>query len=356
MEMIDTGKIKSTPGPEMVRDREVADFLCEWYDGKDYVVGHTSGSTGTPKEIRLYKADMLASARLTNRFFHIREDAVLLLCLPLSYIAGKMMVVRALEAGAVLMCVKPSSHPLQELIASRQEGKSRPVTLAAMVPMQVGESLKVASESAALGAIRHLLVGGAAVPQALEKKLSGLAVRAYATYGMTETVSHVALRELNREQTYTALGEVRFSTDDRGCLVIRAPHLQARCFVTNDLVKLHDETRFEWLGRYDHVINSGGIKFSPEILERKMEGCISGHFFVTSRPDARLGEHVVLVLEGPVATPAELRELRRRLRACLHPYEMPKEVFCQPRFLRTSSGKVKRLLDGAIPVSWNDAG
>lgn len=319
---------------------ELERFLREWFDESPYVVGHTSGSTGTPKEIRLSKADMRASAAMTNRFFAIRRHSLLLLCLPVSYIAGKMMVVRALEAGAELLAVGASSHPLRGL-PDRVAGR---IDLAAMVPMQLEASLESAPEREALRSIGHLIVGGAPIPVSLEERLRDFPVSCYATYGMTETVSHVALRRLNRDREYEALGDVSFEVDGRGCLVIEAPHLTERRFVTNDLVRLHGPRRFEWLGRVDHVINSGGLKFSPERLERKLDRCLPGRFLITSRPDATLGESIVLLLEGEGFDPATLCRLVHRIRPVLERFEMPRWIGVTPLFRETSSGKVVRCI------------
>lgn len=320
---------------------EVLEFLKEWFDEKEYVCGHTSGSTGKPKEIRLYKADMRISARMTNEFFGINGDSVLLLCLSASYIAGKMMVVRALEAGAELLVCDVSSKPLSRLAGDKR------IDLAAMVPLQVEASLKVPEDRAVLGTIRHLLIGGAPVSSALERQLQAVPAECYATYGMTETVSHVALRKLNVSEVYSALGEVTFSLDERGCLVIHAPHLQGREFVTNDLVERLDSRHFKWLGRYDHVINSGGLKFFPEVIEAKLCGCISCRYFITSLPDGRLGQKMVLVLEGEREEEGE-RQLLEAVRKVLDPYEFPREVIYLPRFYETASGKVLRTLKPVV--------
>lgn len=317
-------------------------FLDEWFDDKPYVIGHTSGSTGKPKEICLNKEDMKASARLTNDFLGICSGSVLFLCLSTSYIAGKMMVVRALEADAELITGEVASRPLK-LLAGRGSGKA--VDLAAMVPLQVEESLKHPEDIDILSAIRQILIGGAPVSPELEKRLSRLPGLYYATYGMTETVSHIALRRLGKEDSYFSLGKVSFSADERGCLVIHAPHLKTRDFVTNDVIELLDENHFKWRGRFDHVINSGGLKFFPEVIENKIICCFNRRYFISSLPDVRLGQRIVLVLEGQRYTVIEENLLMNRLRQLLTPYEMPKEILYISSFRETASGKVIRKLD-----------
>ena len=328
---------------QRVENAELREFLYEWFDERPYVTGHTSGSTGTPKEIRLHKADMRASARITNHFFGIGKGSVLLLCLSVSYIAGKMMVVRALEAGADLWEIGVSSHPFrEEADVCKNQITGRKIDLAAMVPLQVEETLKVEGERAGLMNVRQLIIGGAPVSPRLEQQLQSFPLHCFATYGMTETVSHVALRRLNGSPEYVAVGEVEFAVDERGCLIIYTPHLKTKKFITNDLVKLTDKRRFQWLGRYDYVINSGGIKFSPEVIEKKIASLFSCRFFITSQPDERLGERIVLVVESPESGTEQAELLREKLRRLLSPYEMPKEIFYLPHFYETSSGKVIR--------------
>lgn len=316
---------------------DVAAFLKEWYDESPYVIGHTSGSTGTPKEIRLLKSDMLASAQITNRFFQIGAGSKMLLCLSPAYIAGKMMIVRALSAKADLLCVPPASLPLKTI--------EEPVQLAAMVPAQVAAILSDPEETSRLSFVSQLIVGGAVLSPEVERRLSELPVVSYATYGMTETVSHIALRKVGCSNSYFALGDVTFSTDERGCLVIDAPHLSARRFVTNDVVTWVDSRRFEWVGRYDHVINTGGVKVFPEQIERKIASLLDVRYFITSLPDEKWGEKVVLAIESPQPDEATLGRLRVALATCLNRYEMPKEIRFLSRFQETYSGKVVRRLN-----------
>ena len=316
---------------------EVADFLDEWFSPAGFVQGHTSGSTGEPKPLRLLKSDMEASARLTNDFFGITSGTVMLLCLSPDYIAGKMMIVRALLAGADLLVVPPSSLPLATI--------DEPVDFAAMVPAQVVESLKRDVHRSKLSRITSLIIGGAPLSSATEAELDTLPVCSYATYGMTETVSHVALRRIgDPSMNYKALGNVTFTADERDCLVIHAPHFSVRQFVTNDVVALVDDRNFRWIGRYDHVINSGGIKVFPERVEQKIAALLSRRFFITACADEKWGESVLLVIEGDAFPPDREADLLARVRAVVDKYEYPHSVVYLPVFEETSSGKVIRAL------------
>ncbi len=314
---------------------DVVDFLHEWFSPADYVVGHTSGSTGTPRPLQLAKRDMIASATITNRFLGITSSSSLLLCLSPRYIAGKMMIVRALTAGAMLHVVEPSSTPLT--------GWNTPIDMAAMIPMQVAATLQQVDGVAALSQVSKLLVGGAPITPALESTLATLPLATYMTYGMTETVSHIALRRIgDAADCYEALGDVTFTTDARDCLVIDAPHLSTRQFITNDVVSLLDPRHFRWVGRYDNVIISGGLKYSAEALEQRIAPLITSRYYITAAPDERLGQRIILVIEGEPCDEAALQQLRQRLMQHLTHYEMPREIHFLPHFAETYSGKVKR--------------
>ncbi len=318
---------------------QVADFLDEWYSSADFVWGHTSGSTGAPKPIKLLKHDMEESARLTVDYFGLAAGTTMLLCLSPDYIAGKMMIVRALLSGADLLVVSPSSRPL----ASVDER----VDFAAMVPAQVVESLRDDAQRGRLARVGALIVGGAPLPPVAEERLSNLPVRSYATYGMTETVSHVALRRIgDPTMTYRALGQITFSADNRDCLVIHTPHFAVKELVTNDVVELIDKYSFRWIGRYDHVINSGGVKVFPERIEQQIASLFTRRFFVAACADEKWGECVALAIEGDPLSATDEAALLARIRERVGRYEVPRRLFYLPTFAETSSGKVIRWLPG----------
>ncbi|MGL5681427.1 MAG: AMP-binding protein [Marinifilaceae bacterium] len=311
---------------------EVRQFLLEWFNDKPYVNAQTSGSTGTPKALRLLKTDMLASARMTNAFLNIDQSSTLLLSLSPNYIAGKMMLIRAISAGANILLEPPTSSPFAAI--------TNPIDLAALVPMQVEGVLD--NHPQKMEYINALLIGGAPISPTLEKRLEPFAKRCYATYGMTETVSHVALRPLQCDAPFTALGNICFETDSRDCLIISAPHLSVAHLVTNDVVKLHSSTSFTWLGRADNVINSGGIKLFPEQLERLIAPLIHQRFYFTGIPHARLGQCLALYIESEPWTTMEIQELNSRIKEILPSMQCPKEIRFISRFTETPSGKVKR--------------
>lgn len=309
----------------------IGKFLLDWLDDNPTVEVRTSGSTGTPKAITLQKERMFNSARATGGYFGLGEGDRALLCLSADYIAGKMMLVRAMVLGLELDYVVPNSRPLY--------GSSPTYNFAAMVPLQVENSLQE------LTFVQTLIVGGAPMSRALAQKLQGLSTKVFETYGMTETITHIAVKAINAHQGrkiahFVTLPGVDISKDSRGCLIIEAPGITEGPVVTNDLVDLISGTEFEWLGRLDNVINSGGIKISPEILEHKMAPMISSRFFVVGMPDRVLGQKLVLIIEGELSPNVVFARLDKV--GTLQKFEIPKEVYTVPKFVETANGKVDR--------------
>lgn len=303
-------------------------FMEEWRSPLPYITAHTSGSTGTPKEIRLPKGDMRVSACATNLRFGINTSSTLHLPLSPDYIAGKMMLVRAAEAGCRIVVEKPSNHPLPE-------DYGFDIDLMAVVPSQCDALMK---NDAAHRRLRNLIVGGAPLSPAVEERLTGMPWRSYATYGMTETCSHVALRELG-QATYTAMPGITFASDRRGCLVIEAPAYSFGSLITNDVVRIINPDNFIWKGRFDNVINSGGIKLHPEELEALLAPHISSPFYLDGVPDEKWGTALRLTVEAPAPAEAELEALCRRV---LPRHAAPKVIRILPSIPRTNSGKIIR--------------
>lgn len=311
--------------------QELGRFMAEWMDTKSTIKIKTSGSTGIPKEIQIEKSKMLESAAATAKFFNFKEHQTALLCLPMSYIAGKMMVVRALLNKLNLICIAPDRTPLLQISQNTE------IDFAPLTPMQ----LESTSDTRF---VKTILLGGGPVNPAEEERFQSLQSEIYHGYGMTETLSHVAIRKINgkdKSEKYEGLQGVNFELDARGCLVIHVPFLK-NPVVTNDLVTLIDATTFLWKGRIDNVINSGGIKLFPEEIEKKIFPFIPERFFVASIPDEILGEKGCLFIEGKSYSENKLKSLKSILEKYLNRYEKPKCIYFIECFLTTESGKVKR--------------
>jgi len=311
-------------------------FLTEWNSKDDRLLVHTSGSTGKPKPMWVEKRRMEASARTTCNFLGLQKGDTALLCMNLDYIAGKMMVVRALTCGLRLLAVAPSGHPLSGPLPWDDE---ETIDFAAMVPLQVYNTLLVPEERERLMRIRHLIIGGGAIDERLQQELKGMPHAVWSTYGMTETLSHIALRRLNGPEEslwYTPFEGVSVSLTDDNCLVIDAPAVHEGRLVTNDVAELY-EGRFRILGRKDNVVCSGGIKLQIEEIEEKLRVHMRVPFLLSKKKDERLGEALVMVVEAPDA--ASYRSLCEKV---LSKYEVPRYYYSVDRLPRTETGKPAR--------------
>jgi o-succinylbenzoate---CoA ligase len=307
-------------------------FLKEWFDADEEVIVKTSGSTGTPQIIRLFKLKMKISAAMSCDYFDLQPRDKALMCLSAANIAGKMMLVRAIERGLHLIAVNPVGCPLSAI------GES--VKFSAMVPIQVQHCL----DNNCLDKTEKLLIGGVSVSDKMLEKLKKLPVECYSSYGMTETMSHVAIKKLNGDDAsewYEGLEGIGFSLDDRGCLKIEALGLGIEKLQTNDLCELKGDHCFKWLGRLDFIINSGGVKISPEPLEKLLSTFMPFPFFITGIPDEKLGEQVVLLVEAPGAEQIPVRQLQQ-IFSKWPKYQKPKEIYFLPEFAYTPSGKINR--------------
>ncbi len=301
--------------------KALGDFLIDWFDDKTYIEMNTSGTTGAPKLIRVEKEAMVSSALSTGDFFDLNPGNKVLHCLPVDYVAGKMMFVRSFILGLDMDFVEPNSNPL--------EYNDVKYDFAAMVPLQAKNSL------AKLTNIKKIIIGGVKIHKSLEQELVKLPNEIYETYGMTETITHIAAKRVG-ERAFTVLPNVTVSSNENNCLVVHAKKINPEPIVTNDIVEIVSDTQFVWLGRFDNVINSGGIKLIPEKIEEKLSTHIPRRYFVYGQADDVLGEKVVLYVEGePIAIDEEVFSV-------LDKYEKPKNIIFIPKFTVTATGKIVR--------------
>ncbi len=306
-------------------EQQIGHFLSDWLDGNDFIEVNTSGSTGTPKTIKLKKQAMVNSAIATGDFFNLRPGHTALLCLPATYIAGKMMLIRAMVLGLEIDSVQPTTTPAFDT--------KKHYDFCAMIPAQAEHTLSK------LNNIKTLIIGGAPMSFNLKQKLQVLKTNVFETYGMTETITHIAVKQLKDQDNnyFKTLPNITISQNKKDCLVIEAPQLTPEKIVTNDVVKLHSKTTFEWLGRQDNVINSGGVKLFPEQIEAKLQSKIDVRFFITSEADTTFGDVAILVLE------ADGNLLDKAVFAGLTSIEIPKKIYAISAFAETTSGKINRL-------------
>lgn len=304
-------------------EKPVGEFLLDWFDERDFVEMQTSGTTGLPKIIRVHKEAFVKSALATGDFFDLRPGDKVLHCLPVKYVAGKMMFIRGFILGLELKFVEPSSNPM-ELIDENEQFQ-----FAAMVPLQAKNSLNK------LHQIKKVIIGGAKVNKPLVNKLRKIKSSIYETYGMTETITHIAAKLIQNE-AFEVLPSIMISQNDDNCLVIKAPHITDELIVTNDIVEMISENQFIWKGRKDNIINSGGVKIVPEVVEEKLSGKIDRRYIISSKEDEILGEKVILLVEG---TPFTIDE---SIFNELDKFEKPKAIEFIDKFEETATGKIIR--------------
>ena len=309
------------------------EFVSDWQSDSPTLLVHTSGSTGKPKPMLVEKRRMEASARITCGFLGLRPGDTALLCMPLDFIAGKMVVVRSLVWGLQLVAVEPSGHPLKGLTESP--------TFAAMVPMQVYNSLKVEEERRLLRDIKHLIIGGGAVNSDMAEELRGFPNAVWSTYGMTETLSHIALRRLSGAEAsewYEPFDGVGVTTSADGCLVIDAPAVCAQPLVTNDIAEIApDGRRFRIRGRRDNVVCSGGLKLQIEEMEARLQPHLNVPYMISKRPDDKFGEAVVLL-----AVTDDMESVCEVCRKHMPRYEQPRYFLAVSELPMTPTGKPAR--------------
>ena len=309
------------------------EFVSDWQSDSPTLLVHTSGSTGKPKPMLVEKRRMEASARITCGFLGLRAGDTALLCMPLDFIAGKMVVVRSLVWGLRLVAVEPSGHPLKGLTESP--------TFAAMVPMQVYNSLKVEEERRLLRGITHLIIGGGAVNSDMAEELRGFPNAVWSTYGMTETLSHIALRRLSGAEAsewYEPFDGVGVTTNADGCLVIDAPAVCAQPLVTNDIAEIApDGRRFRIRGRRDNVVCSGGLKLQIEEMEARLQPHLNVPYMISKRPDDKFGEAVVLL-----AVTDDMESVCEVCRKHMPRYEQPRYFLAVSALPMTPTGKPAR--------------
>lgn len=310
---------------------DILNFLEQWANEAPTISIKTSGSTGEPKQIRIEKAKMWVSASKTCEFFQLTDKSTGLLCLSANYIAGQMMLVRAMVSGMKLTCIEPTSNPVAEL--------QEKIDFAAMVPMQVQESsLNIQN----LNKVQNLLIGGGQVSTNLENKITDYIGKAYESFGMTETLSHIALRQIKPTNSdfFKPLSGISILQGYNNVLILDYPELGIYKLKTNDFIELKDNSgSFKWKGRTDFVINSGGVKISPEEVEKNIAPFINENFCIIGLPDEKLGEKVTLVIEG---NPTNTRELINILKKNLSSYSIPKEIKFLAKLPLTETGKIKR--------------
>jgi O-succinylbenzoic acid--CoA ligase len=320
-------------------EQHIWQFLIHWYNNSSHSIEvFSSGSTGAPKAIWHSKQAMTMHASMTCETLQLPKGITAWLCLPANKIGGMMMLVRSIVNRMDLFCSKPTSSPFNCL------EENHGIDFTALTPMQMKSTEKDYALYLKMNRIKNILLGGEAVSAGLIKHLHAAENNIYSTFGMTETISHIALKKINgihSDKHYKTLKGITVSSDSRNCLVVNAPDIGIHQLITNDLAAVVNATEFDWLGRIDHIINTGGIKIVPEVVEQKLLPFIDVPFFIAGLPDETTGEKVVLVLETLTISKAEKQKLYECFKV-LNKYEIPRAILITAEFLKTATGKIKR--------------
>jgi len=328
--------------PENAYFRQASEFMQSWLSGKEEFIFHTSGSTGLPKDIRVTRIQLQSSAFLTGKALNLPKGTRALVCLNINYIAGTMMLVRGLELGWDMTITEPSSNPLLEF-------EDPDFDFVAMVPFQLSTCLADEKTKHQVEHLGKILLGGAPIQVSLQKQIGRLNVAVFHSYGMTETVSHIALKRLNHPQpdnAYTVLPGIHFGVDHRGCIFLQGVVTGNEKVQTNDLVEITSENSFIWLGRADHVINSGGVKVVLDTVDQIVaevfyESGYTNNFYSWHESDEKLGQKLILIIENngdELSAEHIIKELRKRISV----YQTPKHVYFVDEFIKTPTDKVDR--------------
>ena len=331
-------------------EKQTLQFCREWLSETTVFRGQTSGSTGKPKPILFERVHMQASAQATIQTLGLSTTDVALVCIPTKYIGGQMMLVRGLELGMQLYVIKPASNPYEILKPYLSDMPLFDFT--ALVPLQLQTILDESPEAiqSFFDPMKAIIVGGGAVSDALREQAQLIQAPVYNTYGMTETVSHIALKKLNGADSsdyFFTLDGVEIAQNEQECLKIKAPQTGEQWIQTNDRVKIIDHKRFEWLGRLDFVINTGGVKVQGELVEKvvgkilqQME--ISRNFFIGGIPHPKLGQELCLIVEGNDLTESQESHMKSVLLEKLQKYEVPRRILYLDQLILTETSKINR--------------
>lgn len=310
------------PIQELVRDFESDDFE---------MILTSSGTTGVPKEFRFSKKQVIASAYRTLKTFGLRKGMKAMLPISSHYVGGKMMIIRSILGEIDLLLLEPSRSPLKNV-----EGF---FDFAPMVPLQV-----LNSSEEDLTRLKKVIIGGASVSSLLQEKIRKIeSVDFFEVFGMSETLSNFSFRDLRNEKSFFSLQDgVEIRVDERSCLMVSVEGVTDGFLSTNDVVDLKNGG-FEWKGRFDFVVNSGGVKLFPEQLEAALNDFLNQGdkvvFYGVQSSD--YGQELVGFYYGDLES--SISEMESRLVSLFGKY-------AKPRFWRrildlkfTSSGKFDRV-------------
>ncbi len=314
-------------------DKDLYPFLIEWQGDSSHISTNTSGSTGIPKKISLQKTHMIVSGNASIDFFNLKTGDTFLICLPIKTIGGKMMLIRSILSKGKIIIIKPSKNPIKELDVN--------IDFCALTPFQLAKSLE---ENLNINYIDKLIIGGGPVNESLVEKIENIKTKCYHTYGMTETISHIAVKKLNytkKKLDFKCLNHVQISVNNKGNLIIKSKDIGIESMTTNDIVKITGNESFKWIGRSDNIVNSGGVKISPERIEYELSKKLPfDSFFITSIYDSKLVEKLIIISKSTTT----ITTIRSAIESIKDNILRPKDIYLIDEFKYTISNKINRKL------------
>jgi O-succinylbenzoic acid--CoA ligase len=322
---------------ESVYLERINELLFLWENNGSFVF-KTSGTTGAPKEFSFSRQQVETAIQSTVAYLELmpRQEHILL-CLDPNFIAGAMMLLRAKYLDCAITVCKASNNLWQSIAINH------PYTFASFVPPQLVDA---SFDDQKFARIHQVLIGGMSLDERLRSKVVGKGNQVFLSYGMTETLSHIALKNLNKPQHYQLIGGNKIAVTPQNTLVITTPFL-SHSVITNDVAEVFNDGSFNVLGRSDFVINSGAYKVNPESIEATIKEHAgdfieaAGNTIIIGVPDKVLGEKVWLLSERKI-TNESFDQLLEILSKYLHKYQLPKGFDFYGPFEQTVNGKVSR--------------
>jgi len=329
----------------------------------------TSGSTGRPRLAMLTAAALRASAEATHK--RLGGQGQWTLALPAHHIAGVQVLVRSLVAGTTPVSMDLQGGFTAEAFArATGEIASGATAYTAVVPTQLVRLLADPAGRRALTRYSAVLLGGAAAPPDLLDQAEDAGTRVVTTYGMSETAGGCVYDGRALDVSLVRLeedGRIRLGGATLAQGYLGEPALTARSFSedkdgtawfrTDDVGHLDGHGALVVDGRIDDLINTGGVKVAPRLVEEALARLATvAEAVVVGTPEPEWGEVVsaaVVVTQG--CSPPTLADVRDRLRGILPDHALPRRLVTLPVLPLRGPGKpdraaVRRHFDAREPA------
>ena len=304
------------------------------------VVSLTSGTTSNPKPVELSFQAMSSSANSLYRAADLDDSARWLCCLPPYYIAGLAVIARSW-----IKEVPVSFHNTFDLEKVSNEINSNSVDAISLIPNQLKQLLDANVD---LSKLQTILVGGSSVDFNLQNTVLNLGLNVHFTYGLTETFGGICLdhklfdnteAEIVNGQIYLRSGSMMSGyRHDQRLTFHKLTH--DGWFATGDL-GTYENNILNVTGRIDDLINSGGIKIEPLLIEKAMQSIGYNQAIVVATPHNKLGQCLTVVFNNK-SDISGIKKIRDELRPLLPSTHLPIRIAISNKFDGNTSAKINR--------------